>query len=107
MSEHTPTIEKIDHLLSRAEHDSGYQAFVYMRKLWPHLKMAAESHEALVKALRDLEDACERIAANRTRKVYLAMIDAGQSTDDLIELDAARLSARTLLGAVGQPGMPK
>lgn len=34
-------IEKIDHLLNRDEQDSGYQAFVYMRKIWPQLKAAA------------------------------------------------------------------
>lgn len=30
-------IEQINHLLEREEHDSGYAAFVHMRKLWPEL----------------------------------------------------------------------
>ena len=34
-------IKEIDHLFGREEHDSGYQAFVKIRKIWPELKRAA------------------------------------------------------------------
>lgn len=67
---------------------------------------AVNNHDALVKALAELEDACERVAANRTSKVYLAAIDAGQSTDDLAGLDNARHAARAILGAVGGSKQP-
>jgi hypothetical protein len=40
------TIRKIDHLLDREEHDSGYAAFVHMRKIWPDLKRLAAQADA-------------------------------------------------------------
>lgn len=37
-------IAKIDRALKRSENDNGYEAFVYLRKIWPTLRAAALHH---------------------------------------------------------------
>lgn len=52
--------------------------------------------QALEKALEDLEARCEHVAATRSRKAYLQMVEDGQS-EALIALDASRRAARSTL----------
>jgi hypothetical protein len=65
---------------------------------------AQSAEPVALTALRQLEDACDKIATLRTREQYLSMIDGGQQ-DALIELDNARMLARNALRgpAVAQP----
>lgn len=60
---------------------------------------AVNNHDALVKALRDLEEANDRLAALRTQEMYLAMLDAGQEFV-LADLQDARNAANRLLASV-------
>jgi hypothetical protein len=53
--------------------------------------------------LRRMEAACDAVASGRSREVYLAMIDSGQS-DALLALDSARSAARALLPATQAEG---
>jgi len=52
----------------------------------------------LVETLLGLEQACEQLAATRTREVYFAMIESGQS-EAMLSLDARRQAARQALAA--------
>ncbi len=58
----------------------------------------------LRKALEALEAACERVAAGRSSAVYVAMLDAGENTDLLTELDLARANARAALSQPAPAG---
>lgn len=56
-------IEQINHLLEREEHDSGYAAFVHMRKLWPELIADyARSSERTEEAVKAERERCAKIA---------------------------------------------
>ena len=59
----------------------------------------AEREARLVGALRNLENANDRVCGARPQKVYDAMIAAGM-TDALTELDDARREARATLAAL-------
>ncbi len=63
---------------------------------WDERDAALAREAALRGALQGLEWACEQLAATRTRDVYEAMIDSGQ-TDELLSLDARRQAARAAL----------
>jgi hypothetical protein len=77
------TIRKIDHLLDREEHDSGYAAFVHMRKIWPDLKrLAAQA------------DAPARCSAESARPSY-AEGEAPWSEDEQFEERAKACKSRT------------
>lgn len=54
---------------------------------------------ALVKALRNLEEANDKLAALRSQEMYLAMLDAGQEFA-LADLQDARNEAKRVLCAV-------
>lgn len=57
---------------------------------------AEDENVRLREALQQMEWACEQLAATRTQAIYTAMIDGGQ-TQELLELDNARRSARAAL----------
>ena len=46
--------------------------------------------------LRELEAACEALAATRSQETYLSMVDRDKATDALARLDRARSAARAL-----------
>jgi len=58
----------------------------------------------IVGVARDLEAACERLAAGRPQKAYDAMIEGGQA-DALLALDRARAAVREVI-AVPIPPAP-
>lgn len=66
-----------------------------LRRSEPETISPADS--AVREALAALENACERVAAGRSQAVYVAMLDAGENTDLLTELDFARAKARRAL----------
>ncbi|WNC91063.1 hypothetical protein RI103_06845 [Paraburkholderia sp. FT54] len=76
---------------------------VHMKALAASPAAPAQSAEPVaLTALRQLEDACDKIASLRTREQYLSMIDGGQQ-DALIELDNARMFARNALRGPAAP----
>jgi hypothetical protein len=83
----------------KANHAAAYRLKRYGAPK-PRKPSAKMQIEALVKALKRLEVACENLAATRPQGVYEAMIDGGQG-DCLINLDQARANARKVLGDVG------
>lgn len=74
--------------------DSEWQAAVAWNKRIP---TPAQSSQVL-DALRELEEANDRLAGKRTDSQYLSMIDAGQGPE-LQALDNARRKARAALAA--------
>jgi hypothetical protein len=66
---------------------------------------APDAVEALVKAAEALELACDHLAATRSREVYLALVDSGQS-DALLRLDENRQALRAALAAIRAGGKP-
>jgi len=58
-----------------------------------------EMAQDLLDALRELDDACDAVAALRSQELYLAMIAVPGTPDALLRLDRARLRARTLYRA--------
>jgi hypothetical protein len=61
---------------------------------------AVNSHDALIKALEQLEEANDKLASLRTQKQYLSMLNAGQEFA-LADLQDARNEAKRLLAVVG------
>lgn len=62
--------------------------------------VAAKALPDLVKALRNLEEANDKLAALRSQEMYVAMLDAGQEFA-LADLQDARNEAKRVLAAVG------
>lgn len=52
--------------------------------------------------LRELEAACEALAATRSQETYLSMVDHDKATDALARLDRARAAARKALASQTQ-----
>lgn len=65
--------------------------------------VAAKALPGLVKALKRLEEANDKLAGLRTQEMYLAMLDAGQEFV-LADLQDARNEAKRILGDVSTPG---
>lgn len=108
--------EAVAELVRPSEFDSDWYRPKYLaddieyvapsiRTITPPIQ-AAESGllDEAVEALRELEDANDRLAATRSQATYDAMIMGDGSKPQLEDLDAARLKARTLLAKAGKPG---
>lgn len=61
------------------------------------LSSRAEAAEASLAAARELEAACDALAATRSQATYLSMIDNDYATDALARLDTARTNLRAAL----------
>jgi len=55
-----------------------------------------------ITALRELESACDGVAATRSQGTYLRMVDVDGATDALERLDCARRVAREVLKKEGE-----
>lgn len=80
------------------------EVLVYVTEVRPDNKWAdtgaAAQSMGVREALQAMENACEAIAARRTTKQYLSMIDADPGISGLLtDLDMARHAARTALAA--------
>lgn len=71
---------------------------LFLRSSPPTLS-AAEIAGAVTEALRELEAACDGLAATRSSKTYRSMIDDDKATDALERLHEARRHARAALSA--------
>ena len=105
-SEIKAKIEQINHFLDREDHDSGYAAFVHMRKLWPELiadytrssEQRAEAHESWRITIEQGGDAERRATAAEAR-----LARATGELERLFELFGHQATADVLAAVSGAP----
>jgi hypothetical protein len=74
-----------------------------VRRVLAALSAPRGDGDAVREALERLENACDALAAKRSRETYLRMIDKDGATAELEELDNARFAARATLRALSTP----
>lgn len=94
-------IELIDHLLERDEHDSGYRAFVHIRKIWPQITAALRASPAATPGSNVIAVATNgSVSFLRSVASVEAYRKAGYTVHELSEFAALRAASP----ATAEPG---